>query len=209
MAEQRRTLIYTEQSTDLPKGYSYSNPVYFSTPRAGIARVLVHGDFPHIVDAYSNLKPPVPVEEISELPKADAGSSATLKPSNSLTGGETKVPALGKGQTLTTPTPTQPEPASGEAQLSGAVNTNGTSLTTDVPPAQAAGKPIQSAPADAKAEIAIPANFEQLGWKELRTLASQFTEEQVVNKDIAIRVVALEIQRREKLAKDAAAAAKK
>lgn len=59
-------LIYSQQSTGYVEGRAYSNPRYFSTPRAGVSKVYVVGDWPNIVAAYEAMG--VPVERLDVAP---------------------------------------------------------------------------------------------------------------------------------------------
>lgn len=61
-------LIYSQQSSDYVPGRAYSNPRFFSTPRAGVSKVYVVGDWPKIVEAYEALG--VPVERLDFAPQA-------------------------------------------------------------------------------------------------------------------------------------------
>jgi hypothetical protein len=55
-------LIYSQQSTDYIPGRAYSNPRFFTSPRSGVSKVFLVGDWPDIRAAYENLG--VPVEQI-------------------------------------------------------------------------------------------------------------------------------------------------
>lgn len=57
-------LIYSRQSTDFKPGAAYSNPRFFSTPRRGVSKVYLVGDWPKIQAAYEALG--VPVERLDE-----------------------------------------------------------------------------------------------------------------------------------------------
>lgn len=48
-------LIYSQQSTDYKPGAAYSNPRFFSTPRQGVSKVYLVGDWPKIRAAYEAL----------------------------------------------------------------------------------------------------------------------------------------------------------
>jgi len=183
MAAQTKILIYTTKKNDLPRGYAYANPRWFSTPRSDVAKVIVDGDYPNIVAAYKKIGVPV----------AHAGMTAeeadtALGGLDTLPGGETQTPAQ-----TTTPAEKDPPapPASEPAQTA--------TPTAPAAPAQ----PTAPAPAAEPQHVDIPANYEALPWKDMRTLAMHFTKEQVVNKAQALKVIANEIAHR------AAAAAKK
>lgn len=57
-------LIYSQQSGDFIEGRAYSNPRFFSTPRQGVSKVYLVGDWPKIRAAYEALG--VPVERLDE-----------------------------------------------------------------------------------------------------------------------------------------------
>ncbi len=46
-------LIYSTQHTDYIEGRAYSNPRFFSSPRSGVTKVLIVGDWPNIVEAHT------------------------------------------------------------------------------------------------------------------------------------------------------------
>ena len=54
-------LIYSQQKTGFIEGRAYANPRYFSTPREGVTKVLVVGNWPEIELAYANMGVPVEV----------------------------------------------------------------------------------------------------------------------------------------------------
>lgn len=62
MTDKPMELIYSQQAGDFIKGRAYSNPRFFSTPRAGVTKVLLVGDWPKIRAAYEALG--VPVEQM-------------------------------------------------------------------------------------------------------------------------------------------------
>ena len=62
-------VIYSQQSHGYVEGRAYSNPRYFSTPRSGVSKVYVVGDWPKIVAAYEALG--VPVERLDAAPTAE------------------------------------------------------------------------------------------------------------------------------------------
>lgn len=55
-------LIYSTQAGDFLAGRAYSNPRFFSTPRTGVSKVLIVGEWPKIVAAYEAMG--VPVERL-------------------------------------------------------------------------------------------------------------------------------------------------
>lgn len=54
-------IVYSRQTHDYVKGRSYSNPRYFTTPRSGVTKVYVVGDWPNVVQAYKAAGVPVVV----------------------------------------------------------------------------------------------------------------------------------------------------
>lgn len=79
MSASKLEIYYSQQTSDFSKGKAYSNPRYFSTPRAGATKVYIVGDWPNIAAAYKAagvpvvlltedmqpvvpLEPPVPVQ---------------------------------------------------------------------------------------------------------------------------------------------------
>lgn len=59
-------LIYSQQSSDFIEGRAYSNPRFFTTPRANVSKVYLVGDWPNIRAAYENMG--VPVEQLGAPP---------------------------------------------------------------------------------------------------------------------------------------------
>lgn len=59
-------LIYSQQSTDYIPGRAYSNPRFFTSPRSGVSKVFLVGDWPDIRAAYENLGIPVERLDASE-----------------------------------------------------------------------------------------------------------------------------------------------
>jgi hypothetical protein len=55
-------LIYSQQATDFMEGRAYSNPRFFSSPRSGVSKVFLVGDWPDIREAYEAIG--VPVERL-------------------------------------------------------------------------------------------------------------------------------------------------
>lgn len=55
-------LVYSTQRTGFEEGRNYSNPRFFTTPRAGVTKVIVVGNWPQVVAAYQ--KAGVPVEVV-------------------------------------------------------------------------------------------------------------------------------------------------
>lgn len=62
MADKSIELIYSTQATDYAAGRAYSNPRFFSTPRSGVSKVLLVGDWPNIRAAYEAIG--IPVERV-------------------------------------------------------------------------------------------------------------------------------------------------
>jgi hypothetical protein len=59
-------LIYSQQSSDFVEGRAYSNPRFYSTPRSGISKVYLVGDWPQIAADYEALG--VSVERLDTAP---------------------------------------------------------------------------------------------------------------------------------------------
>lgn len=78
-------LIYSQQSGGFVDGRAYSNPRFFSTPREGVEKVYLVGDWPKIRAAYEALG--VPVEQLD----ADAAQARDAAPQAAV---EILVPAL-------------------------------------------------------------------------------------------------------------------
>lgn len=57
-------IIYSRQKTNFREGVAYANPRFFSTPREGVAKVILVGDWPKIEAAYKARG--VPVERLAE-----------------------------------------------------------------------------------------------------------------------------------------------
>lgn len=79
-------IIYSQQSTDFIAGRAYSNPRFFTSPRSGVSKVFLVGDWPNIRAAYENLG--VPVERLdasgaerqaAKIPLAPAPARATAE----------------------------------------------------------------------------------------------------------------------------------
>lgn len=73
MADKPIELVYSTQHTDYIDGRAYSNPRFFSTPRSGVSKVLLVGDWPNVRAAYEALGIPVErvdAETVTEEPKA-------------------------------------------------------------------------------------------------------------------------------------------
>lgn len=62
-------LIYSQQDSDFVKGRAYSNPRFFSTPRQGVSKVYIVGDWPNIREAYEALG--VEVEQLDKAPQPE------------------------------------------------------------------------------------------------------------------------------------------
>lgn len=60
-------LIYSTQSTGFVDGLAYANPRFFSTPRAGVSKVSVVGDWPLVVAAYEDAGIPVELLDIAPV----------------------------------------------------------------------------------------------------------------------------------------------
>jgi len=54
-------LTYSSQKTDFDPDKRYRNPEYFERPESGVAKVIVMGDWPIVVDAYKAAKVEVDV----------------------------------------------------------------------------------------------------------------------------------------------------
>lgn len=76
-------LIYSRQASDFVEGKAYSNPRFFSTPREGVSKVFIVGDYPNIRKAYEARG--VPVVQLGDAPAA--APLSTAKPPASLTPG--------------------------------------------------------------------------------------------------------------------------
>lgn len=61
-------LIYSQQADGFVEGRAYSNPRFFSTPRQGISKVFLVGDWPAIEAAYKAMG--VPVERLDAAPRS-------------------------------------------------------------------------------------------------------------------------------------------
>lgn len=59
-------LTYTARWTGFERGKRYANPRFFSTPRRGVTRVYIEGNWPNVVKAYEAMG--VPVEVVSDAP---------------------------------------------------------------------------------------------------------------------------------------------
>jgi hypothetical protein len=59
-------LIYSQQPSDFVAGRAYSNPRFYSTPRSGVSKVYLVGDWPQIEADYTALG--VPVERLDAAP---------------------------------------------------------------------------------------------------------------------------------------------
>lgn len=71
-------LIYSQQASDFVPGRAYSNPRFFTTPRTGVSKVLLVGDWPEIRAAYENMG--VPVEQLGAPPAPPPPPSGLPKP---------------------------------------------------------------------------------------------------------------------------------
>lgn len=59
-------IYYSQQASDFVAGRAYSNPRFFSTPRANASKVYIYGNWPEIEAAYTTLG--VPVERMDSAP---------------------------------------------------------------------------------------------------------------------------------------------
>lgn len=82
-------LTYSQQAGDFIKGRAYSNPRFFSTPRSGVSKVFIVGDWPDIVAAYTALG--VPVERLDQAPAAVA-TVAVPAPAAPVDTGSVQIP---------------------------------------------------------------------------------------------------------------------
>lgn len=57
-------IIYSRQNSDFIKGKIYSNPRFFTTPRSGVTKVYIAGNWPKVEKAYKALG--VPIEHLDE-----------------------------------------------------------------------------------------------------------------------------------------------
>lgn len=62
-------LIYSQQADGFVKGMAYSNPRFYSTPRTGVSKVYLVGDWPKIEADYTALG--VPVERLDAAPQPE------------------------------------------------------------------------------------------------------------------------------------------
>jgi hypothetical protein len=69
-------LVYSRQSTGFLPGVAYSNPRFFTSPREGVTKVYLVGDWPNIRAAYEARG--VPVEQAE--PGTKIGDAAGPKP---------------------------------------------------------------------------------------------------------------------------------
>ena len=74
-------LIYSVQKTGFEPGRAYSNPRFFISPREGVTKVYVVGNWPAVVKGYQERGVPVVVvADIAELILAISGKSEVLAP---------------------------------------------------------------------------------------------------------------------------------
>lgn len=67
-------LVYSTQRSGFEKGRAYSNPRFFSgTPRSGVTKVIVVGNFPNVVAAYERVGVPVEVVKGPRMVGESAG----------------------------------------------------------------------------------------------------------------------------------------
>ncbi|WP_297803416.1 hypothetical protein [uncultured Brevundimonas sp.] len=62
-------IIYSQQDSDFVTGRAYSNPRFFTTPRHGVSKVYIVGDWPNIREAYEALG--VEVEQLDKAPEPE------------------------------------------------------------------------------------------------------------------------------------------
>lgn len=79
-------LIYSQQASDFIAGRAYSNPRYFTTPRSGVSKVFLVGDWPNIRAAYENMG--VPVERLDATEAERKVSRIPLAPAPAVTAAE-------------------------------------------------------------------------------------------------------------------------
>jgi hypothetical protein len=81
MADKQIEVIYSQQSGDFIEGRAYSNPRFFTTPRSGVSKVYLVGDWPNIEAAYAAIGVPVerldPVAAISTVDPKDLALPAS------------------------------------------------------------------------------------------------------------------------------------
>lgn len=83
MASKQLELIYSQQAGDFIAGRAYSNPRFFTTPRAGVSKVFLVGDWPNIRAAYEAMDVPVErldPEEAAAPPPGTAKAPESLVP---------------------------------------------------------------------------------------------------------------------------------
>lgn len=92
-------LIYSQQVTDFIPGRAYSNPRFFTSPRSGVSKVFLVGDWPNIRAAYENIG--VPVERLDTTEAERKVSNIPLAPAPVTTAAEDPasvvIPADWKG----------------------------------------------------------------------------------------------------------------
>jgi|GEM_PF-1113453 len=71
-------LIYSQQASDFVEGRAYSNPRFFTTPRSGVSKVYLVGDWPNIRAAYENKG--IPVEQLGAAPAPPPPAAAMRGP---------------------------------------------------------------------------------------------------------------------------------
>lgn len=71
-------IYYSQQATDFVPGRAYSNPRFFSSPRSGVSKVFLVGDWPNIRAAYENLG--IPVERLDATEAERKVSTIPLAP---------------------------------------------------------------------------------------------------------------------------------
>lgn len=73
-------IIYSQQSSDFIEGRAYANPKFFSTPRSGVKKVFVVGEWPNIVEAYEALGVEVESMDAGDASRAEAVATLYVAP---------------------------------------------------------------------------------------------------------------------------------
>lgn len=80
------TIFYSQQASGFIPGQAYANPRFFSSPRSGVSKVFLVGDWPDIRAAYENLG--VPVERLDASAAEQHASNIPLAPAPGNTAAE-------------------------------------------------------------------------------------------------------------------------
>lgn len=72
------TILYSQQASGFIPGQAYANPRFFSSPRSGVSKVFLVGDWPDIRAAYENLG--IPVERLDASEAERQASNIPLAP---------------------------------------------------------------------------------------------------------------------------------